>query len=138
MALVDDLSSALEPIVPDVLGVYLFGSHASGEGTPRSDVDLCLVGGKGADPKALLARTYRLNLSRFGRVDLHIFESMPLFLKAAVLQDGIIVASRDEPALGEYLVVYRRMWADQARRQELSHAELVDLLEAGTHATSPP
>lgn len=95
------------------LGVYLFGSHAAGEASERSDVDVCIVVG----PRADLEQADREALRNTTKtIDIKIFETMPLWLKGEVLDHGILVKTTDNAALQEYLWRYRRTWNDERRR----------------------
>ncbi|HEV8360859.1 MAG TPA: nucleotidyltransferase domain-containing protein [Candidatus Thermoplasmatota archaeon] len=112
------------PIAGDVMAVILFGSHAAGTATARSDIDICLVGGPGSTPFETLGKAW--SRARIGgkAYDLKAFEELPLYLKAEVIERGQILLAQDEPALSEYLRVWRRIWADQAHRNRPSRADL--------------
>jgi predicted nucleotidyltransferase len=81
-----------------ILGVLLFGSHASGDATPRSDIDICIV-----VPDRYLCEMYSyiiINLeNNIGKYDIRFFEELPLYIKMEVIMKGIPVISRDIPAL---------------------------------------
>jgi len=38
-------------VIPQIAGLYLYGSQAEGAADARSDIDLCLVAGSGIDPE---------------------------------------------------------------------------------------
>lgn len=128
MALRDELRRAVEPLGDRALGVLLWGSHAEGSATPRSDVDLCIVAGPDGDPDALLRAAWR-HVHVPGRdLDIRVFENLPMFLKAAVLEDHEVLATPDEPALYEHLYRFRKRWADQAHRQRVTEEEVRTML----------
>ncbi|MCA1814537.1 MAG: nucleotidyltransferase domain-containing protein [Halobacteriales archaeon] len=118
------------PIAEDVMGVYVFGSHAEGAATPRSDIDVCIVGGPGVPPQEAL----RLAWSRADLggqpYDVKAFEELPLYLKAEVLEHGVLVHARDEPRLSEYLRTWRKIWADQAHRNQPNAEDMARIAAA--------
>jgi hypothetical protein len=118
------------PLADDVWGVYVFGSYALGRATPRSDIDVCLVGGPGSRPRDVLRLAW--TRARLGATpyDLKVFEELPLYLKAEVLEHGVLVLARDEPALSEYLRPWRRIWADQAHRNRPNADDMARIAEA--------
>jgi uncharacterized protein len=109
-------------------GVLLYGSHARGEAGPRSDIDLCIVAPEVAD-KATLWREFISHL-RDDRYDVRIFELLPLRIKIAVIEEGLVVYSRDDLELYEYFHPFRREWEDQKHRQEVSREEMRALFRA--------
>jgi hypothetical protein len=52
-----------------------------------------------------------------------IFELLPLNLKAAMIEQGVVVHSKDGPELYEYFYPFRRDWDDQKHRQTLTLEE---------------
>lgn len=83
---------------PDVLAVILFGSHARGEASAASDVDLCLVLAVDTTKNLAMSRT-RLAYLAEGAGDLVIFQQLPLHLRSRVLKEGRVLFVRDEDAL---------------------------------------
>lgn len=83
---------------PDVLAILLFGSHARGEATARSDIDLCLVL---AVPRvsSRAAADKRLAYLAEASVDLSVFQQLPLAVRRRVLREGRVLFVRDEDAL---------------------------------------
>ncbi len=111
-----------------VLGIMLFGSWARGEAHEMSDIDLCLVAPEAKDK----ARLWREAISqpRDSRYDVRIFELLPLYMKMAVIEEGVVVCSRDVLDLYEYFYPFRREWDDQKHRLQLSREEMRSLLSA--------
>jgi len=62
------------------------------------------------------------------RYDIRIFELMPLYLKMRVIEEGVIVYSRDVLELCEYFYPFPRIWGDQEHRQTLSREEMREML----------
>ena len=60
--------------------------------------------------------------------DIRIFELLPLYLKIAVIEQGVMVCSRDVLELYEYFYPFRRIWGDQKHRQSLSRDEMREML----------
>lgn len=89
-----------------VLAVMLFGSQARGEGMPASDVDVCLVLPPEKETKADQEAVKWEYLSfQSKRLDLHIYQQLPLYIQTRVLKEGKVLFCRDEDAL--YEVAYR-------------------------------
>jgi hypothetical protein len=51
-------------------------------------------------------------------------------MKMAVIEDGVVVCSRDVLELYEYFYPFRRLWEDQKRRQTVSREEMREILGA--------
>jgi uncharacterized protein len=83
---------------PAVLAVILFGSHASGEASAASDVDLCLVLASDSISSVEMSRV-RLAYLADGAGDIAIFQQLPLHVKSRVLKEGRVLFARDEDAL---------------------------------------
>jgi predicted nucleotidyltransferase len=109
-----------------VLGIMLFGSWALGEANERSDIDLCIIAPEVEDKASLWREA--ISEPRDSRYDVRIFELLPLYMKMAVIEEGVVVYSRDVLDLYEYFYPFRREWGDQKHRQQLSREELRSLL----------
>lgn len=126
----EEVTEDFQPLDGLVAGVFLFGSHAEGTATPRSDVDVCVVGGPGSKPREVLRSAWtRARLGRH-RYDIQVFEELPLYLKAAVMERGRLLVARDPPSLSEYMRPWRKMWADQAHRNRPNPADDARIREA--------
>jgi predicted nucleotidyltransferase len=124
-----DLSFLQDPACQEkVLGVLLYGSQATGEAGPRSDIDLCIVAPTISDQSSLWRRF--VSHLKDCRYDVRIFELLPLFLKAAVIEQGVMVYCEDELELYEYFYPFRRDWLDQRHRQEMTEEEASGLFRA--------
>ncbi|MEX2724313.1 MAG: nucleotidyltransferase domain-containing protein [Candidatus Freyarchaeota archaeon] len=109
----------------DVLAVLLYGSQASGESTPRSDVDICVVA-----PEADRDELFRTLLRHVREpYDVKIFESLPMYLKIQVIKNHIVVYARNILDLYEYFYTYRKLWKDQERRNTLTKEDIEALLK---------
>jgi uncharacterized protein len=83
---------------PAVLAVILFGSHARGEASAASDIDLCLVLASDSISNLEMSRV-RLAYLAEGTGDMVIFQQLPLHVKSRVLKEGRVLFVRDEDAL---------------------------------------
>jgi uncharacterized protein len=125
----NDLRFLQDPFWQDkVQGVLLYGSMARGDAGPRSDIDLCIVASQAADRIALW-REFISHL-RDNRYDVRIFELLPLHIKIAVMDEGLVVYAKDILELYEYFHPFRREWEDQEHRQDVSLEEMGDLIRA--------
>lgn len=110
----------------DVLGVLLYGSRAAGKSHDKSDIDICIVAPFAEDKTALWRRA--IAAVRDDRHDIRIFELMPLYLKMRVIEQGVVVYSRDVLELYEYFYPFRRIWKDYEHCQTLSREEMREML----------
>lgn len=110
----------------DALGVLLYGSWATGEGHEKSDIDICIVAPAVEDKTALLMSA--IAEIRDDRYDIRIFELLPIYLKMAVIEEGVPLFARDVGDLYEYFYPFRRIWEDQKHRQMLSRDEMKAML----------
>lgn len=117
-----------------ILGVLLYGSYSRGEAEQGSDIDLCIVSPQEAD-RAALWRDF-VFLLRNSSYDVRIFELLPLHIKMAVIEEGVVLHSRDQLELYEYFCPFRREWKDQKHRQALGREEMRSLIAAGRMARS--
>lgn len=78
----------------DVMAVILYGSSARGE--RARDVDICLVlyPGKTAD-----AFEKRVEYSRHEKLDVQVFQQLPLYIRRRVLKEGQVLLCKDEDLL---------------------------------------
>ena len=113
-------------------GVLLYGSRARGEESPESDIDLCIVVPQ-ASGRAALWREFVSHL-RDQRYEVRIFEMLPLHIKIAVIEEGVVLHSRDDLELWEYFSPFRREWEDQKHRHMLDPEEMRSLIAAGREA----
>lgn len=78
-----------------VLAVVVFGSYNRGE--PYNDVDVALV----LDPRVNVnlvdvMKRYNPFLDEF---DLHVFQDLPLYVRASVMKEGTILQEKDKDTL---------------------------------------
>ncbi len=114
-----------EPLLDDVLGILLYGSLAAGVDCERSDIDISIVAPV-IDDKIRFSRRILSNV-RDTRYDVRVFELMPLYLKAEVVENGEVIYTKNIFKLYEYFYYFRKIWDDQKRRQKLSKKEVLQL-----------
>jgi len=114
-----------EPLLDDVLGILLYGSLVAGDDSERSDIDISIVAPT-IDDKIGFSRRILSNV-RDTRYDVRVFELMPLYLKAEVMEKGEVVYTKNIFKLYEYFYYFRKIWDDQKRRQKLSKNEVLQL-----------
>ncbi len=127
-----ELASLLQRAQNDraVLAVMLFGSEARGEAGPASDLDVCLILPPGRDGKAEQAAVREAYLHISGeRLDLRVFQQLPLYVRRRVLKEGRVLACRDEDAL--YEVARRTAQAYEDYRPQY-HRHLETIARAGS------
>lgn len=115
-----------------LLGVLLYGSWARGEAGEGSNIDLCIVVPQ-TSGRAGLWREFISHL-RDQRYEVRIFEMLPLHIKMAVIDEGVVLHSRDDLELWEYFSPFRREWEDQKHRHMLDPEEMRSLIAAGREA----
>ncbi|MFQ6071950.1 MAG: nucleotidyltransferase family protein [Methanosarcinales archaeon] len=115
----------LEPIFKrsDVIAILLYGSLAKNEYNIRSDIDVCIVAPNCKDHKLLFREL--LSVVRDEKIDLRIFEFMPLYLKMEVIKNHEIIDVKDELDLYEYFYFIRKLFKDQEHRQRVSGDEML-------------
>jgi predicted nucleotidyltransferase len=116
------ISKDFTNIKPKTMAILLYGSYVKGEQTPRSDINVCIVA-----PQGNALKLYMESLALWD-YNVRIFETLPLYLKMAVIENHEIIHCGDETALYEYFYAFRREWGDQAHRQQISRKELLRML----------
>jgi len=107
--------------------VLIFGSYLHDE-NPR-DIDICLVTlGKNLD-----LETYGEIVMRAPKCyDITVFEELPLYIKIHVIEDHLVLFSRDKYELYEYFYKYRKIWKDQKHRNRMTGHDIIRTLESLT------
>lgn len=79
---------------PDILAILLYGSYARGE--EAQDVDLCLVL---YPDKATNSFDKQIEYSYYDKIDVQIFQALPLYIRPRVIKEGIVIYVKDENLL---------------------------------------
>lgn len=121
----DLLLAALLQKLPDVQGVWLFGSEAKGTAHAGSDLDLGVLGPAAFDPVQVFDLGLELGVLAQRDVDLVDLRSLPIVLRKEVLNSGRLVASVQPNACESFAAESMAMYV--AFRDELA------LANAGAH-----
>ncbi|HEY0090197.1 MAG TPA: nucleotidyltransferase domain-containing protein [Candidatus Lokiarchaeia archaeon] len=100
-----------------ILGILLYGSHAQGNSTNRSDIDICVVAPKEELNQLLSFILKNINVNK-KKYDTRMFAELPLYVQIQVIENGILVYSHNKFDLYEYFYFYRKLWEDQKCRQK--------------------
>ncbi len=124
--ILEDFSDIIEN--KKVLGILLFGSYAIDQETNRSDIDICVVAPNEKLSDLLSYMWQKINVS-LKKYDVRMFSELPLYIKIQVVEKGILIYSPNKFDLYEYFYFYRKLWADQKHRQEISKEEILSFLK---------
>ncbi|MEK6859306.1 MAG: nucleotidyltransferase domain-containing protein [Nanoarchaeota archaeon] len=89
----------------NVKAVYLFGSYATGNPKPLSDIDLCVIGNLKEKDKIKISGYSSDNL------DISFFDELPIYIKFRVFRDGKPLLIKDE----KYLWLIKKITLNQYR-----------------------
>ncbi len=139
----DGLVSKLQHALPRILDglpvrlAYLYGSSATGQVTPFSDVDLALVVDADLSPLERLKLTLSVQLDLadncdITNADVRIINDAPLVLQGKVVCEGILVFSIDDQERVAFETTTRLRYFDyQPIHRDLQNAFFADLRERG-------
>jgi hypothetical protein len=143
MSGVDSTGARLRALVsylrdqPDVVLVYLFGSHARHRARPHSDLDIALLlDEQGRTSFELLERRLDLATSAAeivgGLVDVVLLNRAPLLLQGQVLGEGRLLYATDKVAQVEYEAHARALYFDFQPRLRQHRDALIGAAKEGT------
>jgi predicted nucleotidyltransferase len=116
--LLDQLHGAAEAIFSPrpVALAYLYGSQASGQATPLSDVDVAIVTERqlSARDRLRLELTLETALAAVVRheVEVRVINHAPLLVRGTVVQTGILLYARDDAARVTFETAVRAAYFD--------------------------
>ncbi|MFN8454287.1 MAG: nucleotidyltransferase domain-containing protein [Anaerolineae bacterium] len=113
MSVNENLVAQLRQILPDILHhtpvrlAYLYGSMATGQTLPSSDVDIALVLGRtGSSPKERMQLEFAVEaaLEQQGilKPDVRVIDDLPLTFRGQVAIQGLRLYARDEAERVEF------------------------------------
>lgn len=94
--------AAIRAALPEVVGVWLFGSHATGRVRPDSDIDLAVLARGPLDPVAVFDLGLELGVLARCDVDLIDLRHAPTVLRKEVTVNGRRVACADSVACDRF------------------------------------
>lgn len=109
--------------------VVLYGSHASGNATSRSDIDIAVIT-QLKDRKANVQVFQSILKYNHPPYDLKLFELMPLYMKIRVIEHYVVIFG-DELDISEYFYFWRKLWKDVEPRYERNQFKSLAELERG-------
>ncbi len=92
---------------PDVIAIYLFGSHAKGEANPMSDIDIAVIV-ENPTPES----EADIGSLSTPELDIVLFHRLPLHIKSEVFRDGKELFVRDEEKLADIKFRVMREYLD--------------------------
>ncbi|HOT03572.1 MAG TPA: nucleotidyltransferase domain-containing protein [Methanolinea sp.] len=101
-----EIATILDDIPKEgVIAIILFGSHATGNAGPLSDIDLCIVTDR------TISEPQKNELLSFGSriIDIRLFWDLPLPIQFRVIRDGKILYCKSQELL-------HRITADTVRK----------------------
>jgi predicted nucleotidyltransferase len=114
------LLDAIRTALPDVVGVWLFGSHATGRAGPHSDIDLAVLAPRPLDPVAVFDAGLRLGVLAGRDVDLVDLRRASIVLRKEVIANGRLLARSDRSACDRFASDSIAMYVDfQHQRRSL-------------------
>jgi predicted nucleotidyltransferase len=116
----DEVGRVVEAAFPEALGVWVYGSFATGDARRDSDIDIAILPDRPLDSWERHERAVKLRLGR--EVDLVDLRLAPPALRFEIFDTGKLVASRDPLACASFettsISAYQRLNAE--RRELLS------------------
>jgi predicted nucleotidyltransferase len=110
------LPDRLRSALPDVLGIWLFGSHAQGTAGADSDVDVAVLLPGRADPLSLWTQAQALAQELGCDVDLVDLRAASTVLQYQIVTAGELLWQKDaQAALYESYILSEKTALDEAR-----------------------
>jgi len=100
----------------NIAAVYLYGSHAKGQETSRSDVDIALLfSGEAPGIEDRISMTEELSRASNRDVDLVFLNEVPSILRMQVIRHGELVVCNDQSAVTRFVVSTLQEYFDLKR-----------------------
>ena len=122
MELNHKLSKIIETIKahPNVIAIYLFGSHTKGEATPLSDIDIAVIM-ENPTPES----EAEIGSLASPQIDVVLFHRLPLHIKHEVFKYGREIFVRDEEKLLEIKLKVMSEYLDTHRMYRQISSEVL-------------
>lgn len=123
-----ELSPALAVLrqkIPGLAGVYLFGSHASGDARADSDVDLAVYAGPPLARTLLRHVQGQLSDVLKREVDLVDLSAVPTILQVQVIDEGKLIDAPEPDATALFELRAIRDYQDLKERRAATEADIV-------------
>lgn len=105
---------------PNVIAIYLFGSHVKGEATPLSDIDIAVIL-ENPTPES----EADIGSLSSPEIDVVLFHRLPLHIKYEVFKYGKEIFVRDEEKLLEIKLKVMREYLDTVRMYKMISSEVL-------------
>jgi hypothetical protein len=122
MELNHKLSKIIETIKahPNIIAIYLFGSHAKGDDTPLSDIDIAVImENPSSEDEA------EIGSLASPQIDVVLFHRLPLHIKHEVFRYGREIFVRDEEKLLEIKLKVMSEYLDTSRMYKQISSEVL-------------
>ncbi len=116
MDVIEEIKKDFRKFADKCMGILLYGSYAKGEQTPRSDVDVCIVGGEKIFEEVMRELG--------GKYDIKFFEELPLYVKVEVVKNHVKIYAKEE--LDMYFYRILKVWKDMEHRIRENEFESID------------
>jgi uncharacterized protein len=102
----------------DPLAIVLFGSQTT-ENLDSSDIDICIV-----LPNTSISKSLSVTWKLLGdKYDVKIFEELPLYIQADVIENHLIIYADNEVELFEYWYKFRKHINTYHHRLKVAYSE---------------
>lgn len=112
--------------IPDLAGVYLFGSAAAGALRPGSDIDLAFLAGRPLPRQLVLDLQEAVANVLLRDVDLIDLAAAPTILQVQAIGEGRLIYAADTDAIGFFEVRVMRDYYDLKARRAAIEADIVE------------
>jgi len=119
IVIIEKLKKDFRSFEKECMGILLFGSHAEGKQTKRSDIDVCII-------KPLEGVMDNIYGKLGGKYDIKVFEKLPLYVKMEIIRHHEVIYG-NKLSLSEYFYFFRKLWRGMEHR--IAENEFVDFAE---------
>lgn len=102
----------LKKMIPDLLGIYIFGSYADNTMTPESDIDIAFLSFQKISPVEKWKIQEELASILNQDVDLIDLKDATIILRTEVVEKGKLIFSGDSYQVNHFEMITYSMYAD--------------------------